>query len=138
VIAINPIASVVNNVVTYTVTFALDRTTAGARPGMTATIDVVTAERDNVLNVPSSAIQTGGGSQFATVMQGKNQVRTPVTAGLQGDTTTEITSGLKAGQQVVLQTATVSASTAGTGTTTGGGGFRGGGGFGGLGGLGGG
>ena len=42
-----------SNVVTYEVTFALDSRNAQLKPGMTANVDVVTGEADNVLHVPT-------------------------------------------------------------------------------------
>ncbi len=74
-----------------------------------------------------------------TVLNGKQQSTIAVGVGLRGDTNTEITSGLTAGQTLVLPNATVSgaASQLGSGTGrfgTGGLGGLGGAGFGGAGG----
>ena len=111
-------ATVVNNVVTYYATFSLDRTRPRLKPGMTANVDVVVAERANVLNVPNSAVTQVGGSSFVTVVDSKGkQTRVPVVTGITSDTATQIVGGLSEGQRVVL------ASAAGLGSTNGGGGF---------------
>jgi uncharacterized membrane protein YgcG len=69
-----------------------------------------------------------------TVLKNGKQTVTPVATGLVGASTTEVTSGVSAGDVVVEPTISVSASTSsGTGGGLGGGGF-GGGGFGGGGG----
>jgi macrolide-specific efflux system membrane fusion protein len=122
-----------SGVVTYTVTMALDRTIAGLKPGMSANATVTTSERDNVLNVPNAAV-TGSGST-ATVKVLKNGVQSTVTvvAGLKGDSTTEVVSGLTAGQQVVTSSGVVATTgtagaAAGAGRAGGGAGFPGGGG----------
>jgi multidrug resistance efflux pump len=133
VVSIDTLSTVVSNVVTYDVTFALDRSAVGVKPGMSASVDVVARERDNVVNVPSSAVTGSGASASVTVLKDGVQTRVPVVAGLQGDSTTEIVSGLAAGATVVLPTATFSGGSTSTGTN----GNRGGG-LGGLGGLGGG
>jgi multidrug efflux pump subunit AcrA (membrane-fusion protein) len=101
VVAIDTSGTSSSGVVTYTVTMALDRTVAGLKPGMSANATVTTGERDNVLNVPNAAV-TGSGSA-ATVKVLKNGVQSTVNVvtGLKGDSTTEILSGLTAGQQVV-------------------------------------
>jgi len=132
-----------SSVVEYNVTFAIDRSEPKLKPGMSATVSVTVAERDNVLNVPSAAVTGSGSNARVTVVANGKQTVTPVVAGLKGDTATEIVSGVKAGQQVVTSTGATLFSSGGlTGTTsttsssTGRGGF-GGGGFGGLGGLGG-
>ena len=57
VVAIDTTSTVVSNVVTYNVTFAFDNPTpAGVKPGMTAEVDVIVAETDNVVHVPTSAV----------------------------------------------------------------------------------
>ena len=135
-----------SGVVEYTVTFALDRTEPKLKPGMSASVSVTVAERDNVLEVPSAAVTGSGTSARVTVVANGKQTTTPVVAGLKGDTDTEIVSGVKAGQQVVTSTGATLFSSGGTltGTTPttgaatrrggfggGGGAFFGGGGFGG-------
>jgi macrolide-specific efflux system membrane fusion protein len=107
VVAIDTSGTSSSGVVTYTVTMALDRTVAGLKPGMSANATVTTGERDNVLNVPNAAV-TGTGST-ATVKVLKNGVQSTVNVvtGLKGDSTTEIVSGITAGQQVVTSSGVV-------------------------------
>ena len=132
IIAVSGTATSSSGVVTYDVTFALDRTEPGIKSGMTANVDVVVGEADNVLNVPTAAVTGSGQNASVTVLRNGKQVRVPVVAGLQGDSSTAILSGLKAGEQVVLPQVTLSpssgSSTTGTGVTQFGGGGIGGGG----------
>ncbi len=128
VISIDTTQTVVSNVVTYGVTLVLDRVAPGLKPGMTVSASIVTAKRDGVLHVPNAAVHTTNGSSFVTVVgtDGK-QTEQAVQTGLVGDDTTEIVSGVKAGQQVVVSTITTSTTTT---PATGGRGGAGGGGFG--------
>ncbi len=141
---IDTISTVVSNVVTYNSIIAFDSVPASVKPGMTANVSVVTASKDNVIEVPSAAVSATGGQSTVTVqVNGKDQV-TPVQTGLKGDGTTEIISGLNEGDQVVMSVGVVSSNSSSsnrngatqtrTGTFGGGGGF-GGGGFGGGGGF---
>ena len=50
-------AETVNNVVTYKTILKVDNDDLSLRPGMTATAEVVTAERENVLLVPNAALR---------------------------------------------------------------------------------
>ncbi len=50
-------AETVNNVVTYKTILNVDNDDLSLRPGMTATAEIVTAERDNVLLVPNAALR---------------------------------------------------------------------------------
>jgi multidrug efflux pump subunit AcrA (membrane-fusion protein) len=125
VIAIDSTATTVSNVVTYNVTFALTGTSPKLKPGMTADVAVVTAERDNALHVPTAAVTGSGAGARVTVVRNGQQISTPVVAGLRGDDATEIRSGLRAGDTVVLPTLTLPSSSSSSSTFgTGGGGAR--------------
>ena len=147
VIAIANSSTVSSNVVEYQVTFQLDNTDPAINPGMTASVSVTTGKVDGVLNVTSSAVRTSGGTSYVLVVQPDGtQKQVDVVVGLKGDTTTEISGAIKAGDTVALPAATVPKSSSGSSTTTttntrlgggttvfGGGGGFGGGGFGGRG-----
>jgi multidrug efflux pump subunit AcrA (membrane-fusion protein) len=106
----------VSNVVTYNVTVSIVDPPATLKPGMTANLSVITAKRDNVVQLPSSAVTARGSAATVQVQQANGKtVATNVTIGLKGDTADEITSGLAPGAKVVV-TRTVSSG----GTTTGG------------------
>jgi len=133
VIELDTDSTLVSNVVTYNALVSFDTAPAAVKPGMTASVNVVLAKRDNVITLPTSAVSTTGTSESVTVkpVHGSDTTRT-ITIGLRGDSAVEITSGLSVGDQVVITTA---ATTGGTGGFGGAGGF--GGGLGGLGGGGG-
>jgi multidrug efflux pump subunit AcrA (membrane-fusion protein) len=104
-----------SNVVTYSVTFGLDRTNSKLKPGMTANVDVVTGEQDNVLHVPTAAVNGSGSNATVTVLRNGTQVRVPVVVGLKGDSSTAILSGLKATDSVVLPSVAISSSSSAPG-----------------------
>ncbi len=70
-------------------------------------------------------MRTAGGQSLVTVMRNGQQVPTPVTTGIKGDSGVEIKSGLREGDQVLL---TSTGSGSGGFTIPGGGGLPGGGG----------
>jgi hypothetical protein len=133
-------ASSSSTAVSYPVTIVLDQGSTSARAGMSASADIVVSQVSG-LTVPTQAIS---GSTVTLVQNGK-KVTTPVQTGVVGDTTTQIVSGVKEGDEVYVQSPSAAAGAAATGSATGqqsgrtgaGGGF-GGGGFGGGGGVGGG
>jgi multidrug efflux pump subunit AcrA (membrane-fusion protein) len=116
-----------SGVVSYDVTFKLDQMEAALKPGMSASAEVVVKQAVGI-NVPTSAITAG----TVTVVRAGKQVHERVTTGLAGDSSTLVLSGLKAGETIVLPSATTSTSGRGsTGTSRlGGGGGLGGAGFG--------
>jgi len=92
--------TVVNNVVTYpvTVTFPLFD---GVRPGMTANVAVAVDKRESVLVIPNAAIATVGEFTEVVVVSGSHQTYRPVKLGLQGDSMSEVVSGLQPGERIL-------------------------------------
>jgi macrolide-specific efflux system membrane fusion protein len=114
VVAVDPQAATANNVVTYGVTLSLDKVPAGAKPGQTVSVSVVTGEVTDAIFVNAAALTTVGDRHTVTVLANGAQEVRPVEIGLEGDRATQITSGLTVGEQVLLTT------TSTTGGTTGG------------------
>jgi hypothetical protein len=83
--------------VSYDVTFQLEQSAAGLKPGMSATAEVVVKQAEGI-NVPTSAIT----ADSVTVERGGKQVSQAVTTGLAGNSSTIVLSGLKAGETVLL------------------------------------
>ena len=105
VVRIDSIETVVANVVTYTVTLLLDKKLDAIKPGMTGNVDVIIAQKQNVLRLPVTAINPRNGRATVQVLgkDGKTESR-EVTTGLKGDDDIEITSGLAVGDKVVVTT----------------------------------
>ena len=131
VTSVSPFSSVVSNVVEYPVTVALENAPSDLKPGETANVEVIVAEADNALYLPSTAITTRGGTSSVTAVVDGKQQTVAVGVGVVGTSTTQITSGLSEGEEVVL--ASTNSSTSSTGFPSGAG--FGGGGLGGLGGV---
>ena len=105
VIAISPAGTSTQGVVSYLVSVAVTNPDRTLPDGMSATVSIETSRKDNVLLVPSRAIHILGRTQTVQVLQAndKPEVRTVQTGDSDGQMT-EIVSGLKAGDQVVLPT----------------------------------
>jgi macrolide-specific efflux system membrane fusion protein len=124
VASIAPTATTSNNVNSYAVVVSIDDLPEGIRIGQTVTAVVTVAEARGVLRVPAAAVRAVGNGHVVTVVSnGTNEVR-QVEIGVEGDSFTEVTSGLTAGEQVMIVTDT---STGNTGNFPGGGVFPGGG-----------
>lgn len=116
---------------TFPVTIALSSTSPALFDGSGADVVITTATARGVITVPNSAIHTIGSRQTVTVVDGTKTTTAPVTVGVSDSNRTQIKSGLKAGQQVVLaelsQPLPGSSTSANTGTGRFAGGFGGGG-----------
>jgi len=90
-----------SGVITYNVFISLIAPPTTIKPEMSATVTIETARKDDVLSVPSSAIQTINGQTEVRILQNGKITFVPVTTGITSDTDTEITSGLQEGQSIV-------------------------------------
>src|ERR1035437_953954 len=138
---VDTVGSVSQGVVSYTVTISFDTDDSRVKAGMSINADITTAEKDNVIVVPSSALKTVGnrtlvqipagpityptsattanGSGSSSTARTNNRMGTatavttiPVEIGLSDDTNTEITSGLNEGDIIVIRTITNTSSSA--------------------------
>lgn len=106
---IDPASTEIQDVVYYRIKLKLDKLNENLKSGMTANIDIHTAEAKNVLIIPIRAVQTEGKNQFVQILNpdGKTTMKVNVQTGLSGDEgMVEIKSGLKEGQKVVTFTQT--------------------------------
>jgi HlyD family secretion protein len=112
---IAPAGTTSSGVVSYPVTVALSQTQDsaldGVKTGMTAELNIIVAEHMNVLAVPNKAVKTMGNQKSITVLYKGQQIAVPVQTGLTNDTMTEITSGLKAGDVVIVSAGTTKSTT---------------------------
>jgi macrolide-specific efflux system membrane fusion protein len=130
VATIAPTATTTNSVNSYAVVVSLDELPDGTRIGQTVTVQVIVAQAENVIRVPSAAVRTTNNRHTVTVVANGQSTPRTVEVGILGDTFTQITSGLTAGEQVTIVVATTN-STTGTNGRNGTGGLGGVGGFGG-------
>lgn len=103
---ITPQSTVTNNVVLYPITVSLDTAPPGVKTGSTASLAITDGTATGVLEVPTAAITTVGTNHTVTVRRDGTDTVVPVGVGLTGATTTEITSGLAAGDVLVLPSPT--------------------------------
>ena len=103
----------VQNVVTYDAVINVGNNDLALKPGMTASTQIILAQRNDVLRVPDQALRytpgglagmhaAGGGPSQVWVLRGDAPVAVVVTTGLDDGTYTEIVKGdLQVGDQVV-------------------------------------
>ncbi|MHB8143625.1 MAG: efflux RND transporter periplasmic adaptor subunit [Thermoleophilia bacterium] len=120
---ISAAGTVSSGVVNYSVTVGFDTSDPRIKPGMSVTADITTAVDQDVITVPNSALKSQGSSHYVQVMKNGSPVQQPVNIGIANDADTEITSGLNAGDTIVVQTINPSASSS-SGSSSGGGGFN--------------
>jgi len=112
VMGIDTTGTVTSGVTTYPAVIQLDDTSnASIFPNMTATADVITKVDDNVLLVPSAAVQTVGTTSTVKVLKNGQVSILSVQIGDTSNSQTVITSGLSEGQTVVTSVISTSTTT---------------------------
>ena len=121
---IDTIGTVTQGVVTYKVKINFDTQDDRVKPGMSVSAAIITETKTDVLTVPNSAVKTQNGSSNVEMFdqnysaeemkQGVTSIVAPrsqtVEIGIADDTATEIISGLKEGDQIVIRAVTSSSS----------------------------
>ena len=117
VATIDRVGSVSSNVTSYSANIKLDSSDLAILPNMAATANIILETKTDVIKIPSGAITTTNGENFANVLKNGAESQLPVTVGISSDSETEIVSGLSEGDVVVSGSAAKS-STSGTSTQT--------------------
>jgi len=124
VLEIDTLGTVTQGVVTYNVKIGFGTQDERAKPGMSVSAAIITDSKQNVLSVPNSAVKTSGDTYYvemlnqsvlnksllnsAAISSGIPSKTPPseqsIEIGLANDSVTEITSGLKEGDMVIVRT----------------------------------
>lgn len=92
-----------SNQPTVPATVQLDTPTDKLIPGSRVNVEIVVEQRQNVVVLNTEAIDRSGSQPFVWVRDRENKAqKRPVTLGLEGLMTQEVTSGLRSGEQVIL------------------------------------
>jgi HlyD family secretion protein len=104
VIFLDPAQKLIDGVIYYEVTIDFQDMPENLKPGMTADITIKTAQKDNILIIPGSAISEKDGKKLVQVSKnGNNLEERQIETGIQGnDNMVEVISGLEAGEKVVV------------------------------------
>lgn len=104
VVIIDLAETIIQDVVYYKITVQLDKTDKEIKSGMTANVDIITAMVENVLYLSNRTIKTDdNGSKYVEIQKlGGGEERLDIQIGIRGDLGTEIKSGLKEGQEVIV------------------------------------
>ena len=86
----------------YAVALDVLTTSPGLKPGMSVMVEIISAQLGNTLKVPLQAVTGQGDKQYVYVVNGPRFEKTEVKTGESNDSYTQILSGLKEKQEVLL------------------------------------
>ncbi|MFA6284928.1 MAG: efflux RND transporter periplasmic adaptor subunit [Parcubacteria group bacterium] len=105
VVSIDPSSTVVQDVVDYVVKLAMDKDDLRLKDGMSADLDVLVFEKNDVLAIQERSIKDVDGKKIVQILEKGNPVDREVKTGAKGDGgMIEIISGLKEGDMVITST----------------------------------
>lgn len=118
VATVNTNGSVSSGVTTYPTTITFDSGLDNIYPNMAVNATIITSIKDNVILVPSGAVQTANGQSSVRVMKNNQVTSIPVEAGDSNDTQTEIISGINERDTVITGSTTIQNGGTSQGTTS--------------------
>jgi multidrug efflux pump subunit AcrA (membrane-fusion protein) len=116
VLILNTNGVVSSGVTTYPATIAFDTTEKNMYPNMAVDANIITNVKDNVILIPTAAVQTTNGASTVRILKNGKVSTVSVEIGDSNDTQTEITSGVNEGDEVV--TSVINAKSTTTTSTT--------------------
>ncbi|MEK7664930.1 MAG: efflux RND transporter periplasmic adaptor subunit [Patescibacteria group bacterium] len=102
VISVDPAEKIIDNIVYYEITIDFDGNKDKVKSGMTADIVIKTNEKENVLRVSKSAVESINNIELAQIKKADKIENKEIKTGLEGDDYFEVISGLKIGDEVII------------------------------------
>lgn len=90
VVGIDPVGTVNQGVVEFTVTIELTDPDEAVKPGMTAAVNIVINQLDNVLMVPNRAVRIQNGDRVVYILENGQLEPVVITLGVSSDTMSEV------------------------------------------------
>jgi HlyD family secretion protein len=99
---ISPSGTEEDNLVVYPVEVEILNSDEKIRPGMTADLDVIISEAENVVCIPKHAVIRREGKTLVNINKGNKLIPQEVTTGIEDDVKIEILSGLEVGDTLII------------------------------------
>lgn len=99
---IDEVGTINQGITTYDIRVTVNQIPKSIKPNMTALLTVETLRKNNVLDIPNSAIITKNNQNYVEVKKRPKNILAKVTLGIKGIAKTEIKSGLIEGQVVII------------------------------------
>jgi RND family efflux transporter MFP subunit len=102
VMSINPAETVVDGVIYYEITVILEDDDTRIRSGMTADLDIHTAKREQVIAIPSLAVEYENRLSYCFVLENGKRIKRYIKVGIEGQDFVEVLEGIEAGEEIII------------------------------------
>ena len=103
VVMVDPAETIIDGVATYKTTLQFTDEDVRIKSGMTANVDITGLEKKDVLAVPQRAVFARAGHRFVQILSAGAPQDIEISAGLRAEGYIEVLSGLKEGDEVIVQ-----------------------------------
>lgn len=86
----------------YSTVVSIENVSDQIKPGMSARVEIIIAQLENVISIPVQCVATRGGRKVCYVMEGSQPKERPIQTGAFNDRFVEVVDGLQEGQRVLL------------------------------------
>ncbi|MCA9374148.1 HlyD family efflux transporter periplasmic adaptor subunit [Candidatus Peregrinibacteria bacterium] len=101
VVGIDTAETIIQGVVYYQIKTAFNLDDERLKSGMTTNLEIVTAEKEDVIIIPARAINFEDSTRYVQVLRNGAPEKVTITTGLESDQFVEVTSGLEEGDQII-------------------------------------
>ncbi|KKQ80255.1 MAG: Efflux transporter, RND family, MFP subunit [Parcubacteria group bacterium GW2011_GWC2_38_7] len=104
IILVAPAETIIDGVPTYKVTLEFTQENENIKSGLTANIDILTAEKSDILNIPQRTILRNNGDKIVRILKNGTEVQeVKVSTGIRGTNgNIEILKGLNVGDKIII------------------------------------
>ena len=99
---VDPVGTLSQGLVNYRVTVEIDPTEIPLKADMTASVNIITARKSDVVLVPNRTVRRDREGRYVEVIIDGRPQRQSIEVGLSNESETEVVSGLQEGMQVVV------------------------------------
>lgn len=104
VMSIDRIGTISNNVVSYPCLIQLDTNSNDILSNMNVNANIILTQKHNIITIPSSTIQIQDEQPYIRILKNNAIKQVFIKTGISDNTNTEVLSGIKEGDQVVIST----------------------------------
>ncbi len=101
VVGIDTAETIIQGVVYYQIKTAFNLDDERLKSGMTTNLEIITAEKEDVIIIPARAINFEDNTRYVEVLRDGTPEKITITTGLESDQFVEVTSGLEEGDQII-------------------------------------
>lgn len=108
IILVDPAETIIDGVPTYKVTLEFTEENENIKSGLTANVDILTAEKNDIIAIPQRAIIRTNGDKTVRILKNTTEVQeVKVTTGVRGSNgNIEILEGINVGEVIIVSTTT--------------------------------